>query len=159
MGDKTYIIKKALETVVMPVRLELILKDRRYLLDSAHNEDSARALVRAVKKIYRYNKLVTVVGIVKGKDTAGILKNLASVSDSVIVTQPVTHKELDTEYVYSTARQLFPAAVLKKKLDEAIAYACELSAGEDLILITGSFYTTSPARSLITGKVISLDGT
>ena len=41
--------------------------------------------------------------------------------------------------------------VSKKDLDEAIAYAVESTGGDDLILITGSFYTTSPARSLIKG--------
>jgi dihydrofolate synthase/folylpolyglutamate synthase len=150
-GEK--MVKKALEAVHMPARLELIIKDRHYLLDSAHNEDSARVLAEAIKGIYTYNKLVTVVGIVKGKDIEGILKNLAPVSDNLIVTQPVTHKDLDTESVYRTARQLFPSAVLKKDLDEAIAHAVEISGENDLILITGSFYTTSPARDLIRSSI------
>jgi dihydrofolate synthase/folylpolyglutamate synthase len=145
-------IRKALENIHMPARLELIVKDRRYLLDSAHNEDSSRVLVRAVKNAYNYNKLVTVVGIVKGKDIQGILKNIASISDSLIITEPVTHKDLDTENVYKKARELYPSAVLKKGLKYAVEYAAEISGGDDLILITGSFYTTSPARSMITAK-------
>jgi len=153
-------IRKALKNVHMPARLELIAKNRRYLLDSAHNEDSSRVLVRAVKKAYHYNKLVTVAGIVKGKDINGILKNLATISDSLIITEPVTHKDLDTEHVYKKARELYPSAVLKKSLKDAVAYAVEISCGDDLILITGSFYTTSPARSWITAETASrLPGT
>ena len=145
--DRT--IRKALENVHMPARLELIAKDRRYLLDSAHNEDSSRVLARAVKNAYHYKKLVTVAGIVKGKDIKGILKNLASISDSLIITEPVTHKDLDTDNVYKTAVELFPSAVFKKSLKDAVAYAVEISGEDDLILITGSFYITSPARSWI----------
>lgn len=148
--DRT--IRKALKSIHLPARLELIVKDRRYLLDSAHNEDSSRVLVRAVKKAYLYNKLIIVAGIVKGKDIKGILKNLASISDSLIITEPVTCKDLDTDHVFKQARELYPSAVLKKSLKDAIAYASEISGGDDLILITGSFYTTSPARSWITAK-------
>jgi dihydrofolate synthase/folylpolyglutamate synthase len=146
------VIKKALENISIPTRLELIVKDRRYLLDSAHNEDSARALAWTVKEIYRHKKLVTVVGIVKGKDIEGILKNIAPISDYLIVTEPVTHKELDTIKVYDTARKLFPSALLIKSLKEAVARAAGLTGLDDLVLITGSFYTTSPARSMIAGE-------
>jgi len=142
-------IREALKGLFMPARLELVERKRRFLLDSAHNADSARVLAEAVSSAFKKNRLFTVVGIVKGKDVRGILAHLAGISHELIVTEPITHKELDTELVFRTARELFPKARLIKDVDEALQYAQRQSDGEDLILITGSFYVTAPARSLL----------
>jgi len=142
-------LRDTLSTLYLPTRFEMIVKKRRFLLDSAHNEDSARAVCDALKKVFPRTHIITIVGIVKGKDVKGILRHLAAVSDTVIITEPVTHKELDTPSVYREACSVFPRAVLKKDLSEAIGYACVLAKRHDIILITGSFYTTSPARGII----------
>jgi dihydrofolate synthase/folylpolyglutamate synthase len=151
---ETGVVRGALRNVHVPARLELFellfpAGKRRVLLDSAHNEDSARILVRALKEAYLYDRLTTIVGIVKGKDVRGILENLAAVSDTLIVTEPVTHKDLDTERVVQVARELFPEALLIRNIEEAMEHAARSSGVSDLILITGSFYATSPARSLL----------
>lgn len=145
------VIKGALKNLRFSTRLELIERERRYLLDSAHNEDSARIIAEALREVYHYENLISLVGIVKGKDIVGILKHICSVSDRLIITEPMTHKKLDTEYVFKVALSLFINPLLIKDIKEAIEYANRSSTKRDLILITGSFYTTSPARGYITG--------
>lgn len=142
-------LRETLSTLFLPTRFEVIVKERRFLLDSAHNEDSARAVCQALRKVFPRTRVITVVGIVKGKDVAGILSRLAAVSDAMIITEPVTHKEIDTGSVYREACRVFPQAVVKEDLSEAIGHACGIAKKRDLILITGSFYTTSPARGII----------
>ncbi len=139
-------MRVALKGITIPVRLELIVKSRRYLLDSAHNEDSARTVCETVKSTYSASKIIAIVGIVKGKDVRGILENVSKIADTLIITEPITHKELDTVFVFKTALALFPGAILFKNIYEAIDYAVKITDIEDLIFITGSFYTTSPAR-------------
>jgi dihydrofolate synthase/folylpolyglutamate synthase len=148
------VVRPALGGVRVPARLELFEVEReggarRVLLDSAHNEDSARTLVRAVREAYRYDRLATVVGVVKGKDVRGILENLAAVSDTLIVTEPLTHKDLDTGHVIRVARELFPRSLYIARLEEALDHALACSGPSDLILVTGSFYSTSPAREIL----------
>ena len=142
----------ALSSLEFPTRLELIEGKRRFLLDSAHNEDSARVLIETLRSSYSYDRLVTIVGIVKDKDAAGIINRLAQVSDLLIVTDPVTHKDLDTDTVVSAARSAHSDTLLLRDIGEAIGYAVENSDSADIILITGSFYTTSPARNIIMEK-------
>jgi dihydrofolate synthase/folylpolyglutamate synthase len=148
------VIRGALGGVHVPARLELFELEcpegkRRVLLDSAHNEDSARTLVKAVRESYRYDRLTTVVGIVKGKDVRGILENLVTASDTLIVTEPLTHKDLDTEYVVRIARELSPGALFIGRIEEAMEHALRNTGPSDLVLVTGSFYSTSPARGLL----------
>jgi dihydrofolate synthase/folylpolyglutamate synthase len=146
------VLKSALKTIQFPTRLELIERERRFLLDSAHNRDSAEALVSAVKALYNYERLFSIVGIVKGKDIEGILECVASVSDELFISEPVTNKELDTQLVFDTARRFFPACRLIEDLYGAVRHAAERSTPNDLILITGSFYTTSPVREYLLSR-------
>jgi dihydrofolate synthase/folylpolyglutamate synthase len=148
------VLRGALGDIHVPARLELFALERpegtrRVLLDSAHNEDSARALVMALREAYRYERLTIIVGIVKGKDVKGILENLAPASDTLIVTEPITHKDLDTERVVRVARELSPEALFIGRIEEAMEYALRNSGASDLVLVTGSFYSTSPARVLL----------
>ena len=145
-------VREALSSLHIPTRLELIEGKRSFLLDSAHNEDSARVLASALEDSYRFEKLVTIAGIVKDKDERGILKNLARVSDQIIVTEPVTHKDLDTDRVFAAARSVHDRALLVRDMEKAIQYAVEHSGPADMILVTGSFYTTSPARKVVMEK-------
>ena len=94
-------------------------------------------------------RIAIVVGIVKGKDVRGILSNLAPASDALIVTEPLTHKDLDTEYVVTVARELSPGARYIGGIGEALEHALRTSGPSDLVLVTGSFYSTSPARGLL----------
>ena len=153
-------VRASLAQIRFPTRLELFEGPlrvrsgsgggtRRVLLDSAHNEDSARVLVEALREAYRYGRLFTILGIVKGKDIRGIVQNLAPVSYELIVTEPKTHKELDTERVVREARALKPSALFIPDIRDAIEHAVSVSNADDLILVTGSFYATSPARSYL----------
>ena len=145
-------VREALCTISFPGRLELIARTRRFLLDSAHNRDSARVLAAAVRRVYKYERVFSVVGIVKGKDVEGIVRHVASVSDELVVTAPVTHKPLDTAYVYETAQKQFPGCGFEPDLKKAVDGVVRSSTVRDLVLITGSFYTTSPARSYILSR-------
>jgi dihydrofolate synthase/folylpolyglutamate synthase len=146
------VLREGLSSVVLSTRLELIDGERRFLLDSAHNGHSARVLAAAVERVYRYRRLITILGIVKDKDTRGITEALAPLTDRFIITEPVTHKELDTDAVIGAVRSLQRDALLITDIGQAIRHAVSDSTPDDLILITGSFYTTSPARAIILGR-------
>jgi len=143
------LIKKACSTVQIKARLELIRAIRPFLLDSAHNADSARVIAHALREFYHYKRLVAIVGIVKGKDVRGILTQIAPLCSMLIITEPVTHKEIDTESLYDTAQSIYPESRLIRNIENALNYAVQHTTFHDLILITGSFYTTSPARRII----------
>ena len=144
-------INRSIRNLNFKTRFEIIKKKKHlYVLDSAHNEESSKRLVEALKDYFKDKKVFSVVGIVKGKDTSGIIKHIASISEKIIVTEPITHKELDTQEVYRKARANKDDTILIRNIYEAIKKAEELADRSGIILITGSFYTTSPARDYLT---------
>jgi dihydrofolate synthase/folylpolyglutamate synthase len=80
-------------------RCECLRKDPLVIIDSAHNADSADKLVDSLILRYPQTRFTVVLGVVRGKDTAGIMKALARLQADFILTNPcVPHKgsELDT---------------------------------------------------------------
>ena len=143
-------VKKSLENLNFKTRFEIINKNNRlFILDSAHNEESAKRLVEAINDHFKGKSVISVIGIVKGKDIQGIIKNLSSLSKKMIITNPITHKELETEKVFEIAKSYSTNSLFIKNIDDAINTAISESKNDEIILITGSFYTTSPARALI----------
>ncbi len=146
-------IKKVLKRLSFKTRLEVLKIDKKiFILDSAHNEESAKCVVEALNSHFKYRNIISVIGIVKGKDVKGILNNISKISYKVIITEPITHKDLDTEHVYKTAKALKKDTFIIKNIYNAIDTASKLASKKDIILITGSFYTTSPARKYLIKK-------
>ncbi len=144
-------INRSIRNLNFKTRFEIIKKKKHlYVLDSAHNEESSKRLAEALKDYFKDKKVFSVVGIVKGKDTSGIIKHIASISKKIIVTEPVTHKELDTQKVYRIAKAKKDETIFIRDIYEAIKKAEKLADRSSVILITGSFYTTSPARAYLT---------
>ena len=144
------LVRKSLKNLNFKTRFEIIhKKDKLFILDSAHNEESANRLVEAINDHFIGRRVVSIIGIVKGKDISGIIKNISSISDKIIVTNPITHKELETERVYEIAKLYKSDSLLIEDIGDAVKTAISISNSNDIVLITGSFYTTSPARKLI----------
>ncbi|RKX96258.1 MAG: hypothetical protein DRP84_01630 [Spirochaetes bacterium] len=144
------VVKKRLSLLNFKTRFEIIKKKNRlFILDSAHNEESAKRLIEAIRDHFKRRKVTSIVGIVKGKDVAGIIKNISSLADKIIITNPITHRELETNNVYEIAKSYKNDTTLIDSINDAISNAISNTKGGEIILITGSFYTTSPARGII----------
>ena len=68
-------------------RLEVVAKRPYIVLDGAQNRASAKALTRAIKDIFRYERLILALGVSRDKDIDGILKELLPIADRVILTK------------------------------------------------------------------------
>jgi len=121
----------------MPGRFECVRETPPVILDAAHNADSARRLAEALEHAYPGVKFITILGVVGGKDYAGIFAALRSVTKEFILTNPEhTHKGSELAALAALCAQ---HQVLHRSLP-AIHSAGELPTGEPL-LFTGSFFT------------------
>lgn len=146
IGDE--IIADALATVVLPGRAEVVHRNPLVLLDGAHNPDSAKALARTVRDEFgsvaaRY----LVVGLLGGRDPMEVLAALeAPLADLVIVCQPVSPRAQDADDVAGVARAMGAIVEVVRSVPDALDRALSLAGDEDLVVVTGSFYTVGEAR-------------
>jgi dihydrofolate synthase/folylpolyglutamate synthase len=90
-------------------------------------------------------KKILVFGVMKDKNYASMLAEFAPLADDILLTRPKTERAALTEELVPFARN----AIVTKTVKDALKKARQLTGGDDLIVITGSFYTIGEARELI----------
>lgn len=149
-------LRDGIENTRWEGRIEIIGKKPDIIVDGAQNRASARALVAAVKKIFRYNKLVLVLGVSRDKDLNGMLDELMPAADSVIITRSNVAERardpLDIKEAIIKKDPAFKNIVVTQNVGEAVSRACKDAGKNDLILVTGSLFIVGEARKICFGR-------
>lgn len=149
-------IVTGLRLAAWPGRLEIVRsRSPRIVLDGAQNGASADALARAVRKIFKYRKLILVLGISKDKDIRGILKELVPVSDGIILTKSANaERAMEPEEIGKLITPEKKISVVTACIGEALDKAMATAGASDLVLVTGSLFVVGEARKLIVDEKI-----
>lgn len=146
-------LRRGLANTSWAGRFEVIERDPLLILDGAHNPDGAEVLAKTVAELLPNTKLAVVVGILADKAIPGVLAPVLAYATHVIVTRADYPRAAIPADVARAVRELdsdVPCEVYDT-VQVAIDRARELTrSGEtDAILVTGSLYMISEARSLI----------
>ena len=134
-------IKDGLIKVKWPGRFEFI--EKNVLVDCAHNPTGAFALRKEILKIKsNYKKIILVIGILKDKDIAGILKQLVPLANKVIITKAKINRAAEPKKLAEYIKKDFKIIVDVKK---ALNYAKSIAQKNDLVLVTGSCFVVGEA--------------
>jgi dihydrofolate synthase/folylpolyglutamate synthase len=122
------------------------------VLDGAHNPDAASALVAALREAFLWDRLLLVMASFADKDVEELGGILAPVTDAAYATRTASPRAAPAERVAEALRgggvddvEVFDTVA------DALAAARADAAEDDLILVSGSFYTVADARPLISG--------
>ncbi len=138
-------IRAALAKCSWPGRLEVLRQRPTILLDAAHNPHGAKALAAHLTAYYPGRRKILVFGVMKDKDFSSMLAELAPLADEVVLTRPRIDRS-------AAPQDLLPVAGRGHVVDrvgDALMKAREMAGEDDVIVVTGSFYTVGEARSII----------
>jgi len=140
-------VRKGLATVQWPGRLELVLRPGRplILLDGAHNPAGVSTLVAYLGTHFLDKKRILLFGVMKDKAFGEMISELLPLADHTILTRPKVERAALPDEVARYA----PGALVTSSVKEALAEALKIARGDDLLIITGSFYTVGEARKLL----------
>ena len=137
--------RQGLEAAWVPGRLEQVLTRPTVVLDVAHNEISASALAGALRGQHGADtrRLILVVGLSRHHDPEPFLGPLAALKpDLLIATQPAFRPRPALDVAQAARRCGIPAVqVVDSSVPDAVNAALSQAGPEDLICVTGSFYT------------------
>jgi len=139
-------IKKGLENVRWPGRLEVINRSPLLVLDGAQNGSSALALKRAIRRHFVYQRLILVLGISQDKDIKGIGRALKQIADVVILTRADNPRAAVPEQLKEQIDWGDKPLILADSVSEAVQEAEKIARRRDLILVTGSLFVVAEAR-------------
>jgi dihydrofolate synthase/folylpolyglutamate synthase len=128
---------------VVPGRFETIRENPRVILDGANNPDGAQHLATQLGSTPRAPgaKLILILGILEDKDYAKMIEILAPLADVVIATRSPSPRAAAAETLAQKAREFCAHVEIRTPVTAALERALELAAENDIICVTGSFYT------------------
>jgi dihydrofolate synthase/folylpolyglutamate synthase len=119
-------VRDGFAAATSPGRLEVVRSSPLVVVDAAHNPAGAEALADALAEIFPA-PMIALVGVLEGKDAAGILGALEPVVAGVVVTQSLSPRALDAHILAEIAAEVFgPEDVeVEDRMDRALARAIE----------------------------------
>ncbi len=140
-------ICEGLKNTKIPCRMELMQKSPQIALDVAHNFQAIQVLIENVPLFFTYKRLIVILGILDDKDYKKIIKVLSSKTDTFIMTEPKTERALSARLLKNEASVYHKRTFVEKEISKALNLAKDIAGPDDLILVTGSFYTVGEALS------------
>ena len=133
-------VRRGLERVVWPARLQLIRKKPKLLLDSAHNPMGIQALVLALGTLFQYDRLILVFGVLEDKDYRKMLAKIAPLADKIIFTKPLSDRALEPDRLVQLDVMKGKRVEVIPDIEKAWKKAVSMAEEEDMVCGAGSIY-------------------
>ena len=134
------LVEFALTTVELPARFELVTREPTIVLDAAHNPPGAEQAKHTLDETFaRLGSWVLVVGLLQGKNPTEMLTAFgADDFDAVICCEPDWSRAMPAAQVAAAAEALGCSVEVVTKPVDALHRALAVTAGDDLILVSGT---------------------
>ena len=119
------------------------------VLDGAHNDMAAQALAGAVAAVWaqeHVQRMFLVVGMLTGHEPEGVLAPFVPLAERVYVCEPDWKRARPASEVADLARKFSARIEVIPSVPAAVRAAIAAAGPEDMVLITGSFYTVGEVR-------------
>lgn len=139
--------RKGMGSVAWPGRLEIMRRSPTIVLDCAKDPSGMRMLSGALTSLFRYSKLITIIGVSSDKQIAQMLDEIVPVSDLVIATKHhVMGREMEPDILAKMVSERGKRALVAENVNLALDMALGLAGTSDLICVTGSVFVVGEAR-------------
>ncbi len=135
-------IGEGLSSVSWPCRMQK-LEGLPIIMDVTHTRAGAEELAKDISELY--GKVLVVFGVLGDKDIEHIAQSIASITEKVVVTVPDSVRAAPLNCVLPVMKYLIPDVSEAGSVGEAIEIAMNARKGDEVILVTGSFYMAGDA--------------
>lgn len=134
----------------MPGRLERLSDQPLVLLDGAHNAAGVAALTRMVDEMLKMRRLLVVMGLVKDKEYAECIYEMARRADVFFACSPEADaRALPAQTAAAIAEQHCAEVYDCHTVERALGQALEKAAPRDCVLVCGSLYLIGEAEKIL----------
>jgi dihydrofolate synthase/folylpolyglutamate synthase len=132
-------VKRALEDVKWPGRMELISSEPLIIIDGAHNMDGAINLRESMEFYFKDKEIILILGILGDKDVESIASVLSKNTKITLCITPEYYRGKNAKELYDMIKNHVKAESCDT-YDEAVRRSLELYKEGDIILVAGSLY-------------------
>ena len=140
------IINKAIQGINLEGRLDQrFCLERNWLLDVAHNHDSARILGNFLSK-QEFRECIFIFGIMSDKDIHKVIDEIAEYATHWFIPKLEITRSIEPNDLKKIIEEKNTGSCsMNNSVTQSINMAVKSTTKNDLIVITGSFYIVSPA--------------
>lgn len=145
-------VVSGLASVVWPARLEILTRRPLLVIDGAHNGDSAKRMVSALRDDFGLRRATFILGTLAGKDVAGMAAVVAPLADAVFIPAWASLRASDPRTIADAFRP-HPDVLVAPQPDVAGAIeAATAAAGErGAVVAFGSLAFVAAVREHVLG--------
>ncbi len=151
-------IASGLSQVRWPGRLQILQPRPLFIVDGAHNADSARKLREALKQYFDFDNAILIIGISQDKDIAGIVAELSSLFSTAIVTRAGHPRAAAISSLVAEFSKWGITPQVADNVASAVDLALAKAKPRDLICATGSLFMVAEAIEHVKGLPHELSG-
>ena len=146
-------IDEGMANVRWPLRLEVLSQEPAVVVDAAHNEASAAALVEALQVEFPAEQRTLIFAASRDKDVERIAAVLFPAFDTVVLTQFVGNpRAIPPEELQGLVDSRSTVVRVANNPEQALAQALATVSSRGLICATGSFYLAAEVRATALGR-------
>jgi dihydrofolate synthase/folylpolyglutamate synthase len=139
-------VREGLRELVWPARFEVLGQRPYFVVDGAHNVDSARVLAQTIKEYFPDMRPWFVLAILSDKDIRAILRELLPRARGVYFSRSPHPRAADPRQLEEEARRYGVPLQVIEDISLATQGALEEPASDGLVVAAGSFSTAGAAR-------------
>lgn len=140
-GLDLHALQEGLATVRWDGRLQVLQEGPErptFVVDCAHNDDSAARLVTALTHDFEYRHLILIFGAPEDKNVAGMLSRLVPLADHIIMTTANHPRSASPEELAHIVAEMGKPVSVTSTVAEAVTSALAAAEPGDLIVAAGS---------------------
>jgi dihydrofolate synthase/folylpolyglutamate synthase len=133
-------ITSGIASVNWPGRLQVLRRKPWVIVDGAHNGDSVRRLVTALRQYFTFEKAVVIFGASSDKNIAAMVAELKTFPDRVIVTSSHHPRAVAVEQLVEEFSRENIIPEVSEDVASAVEKALSLAGPADLVCAAGSLF-------------------
>ena len=147
-------IREGLARVRWPGRFQVIEGSPQIVLDVAHDEASAQALVKTLRAFFPDRRLSLVFGIYRDKEAEAMAAALAPICAFAALTASRSPRAMPREKLWERVNRFFPRCEMAESVAAALDLAKREAGRGGLVLVTGSLSVVGEAMEALGVEVV-----
>lgn len=141
-------IIRGFSDVYWPGRFEVLRRSPLFIVDSAHNRNSALKLRQAIDDYLPGLPVILIFGASEDKDVKGMFAELLPRVRQVIATESIHPRAMNADQLVDLAHRFGRPAQKILPIEKAVDHALELAGDEIAIVAAGSLFVAAAVRDI-----------
>jgi dihydrofolate synthase/folylpolyglutamate synthase len=142
-------IRDGLAKVSWACRFEKISAKPFFIVDSAHNTDSAEKLSRTIKEYLNKKRIILLFGASEDKDITGMFLHLLPVASEAIMTKSTHPRATEPAELERFAKDFSVSIYSTESVETAVDMAIAHSDENSVVIATGSIFIAAAVKEIV----------